>query len=99
MLSLWKVDDDATALLMSRFYRELAWPTRPALTKPMPKSEALAEARSWLRTSTRDEVGKALASISRGEIVRRKVVGAGEPDRPFADPTFWAAFILTGSPD
>ena len=47
-LSLWKVDDTATALLMQRFYANLLG-RRPGLTAPMPKAEALREAKTWLR--------------------------------------------------
>src|SRR5262249_25818246 len=46
-LSLWKVDDAATALLMQRFYADLLG-ARPGLSRPMPKAEALAEAKAWL---------------------------------------------------
>ncbi len=48
VLSLWKVDDDATALLMTRFYQNLLG-TRAGLKSPLPKAEALAEAKAWLR--------------------------------------------------
>ncbi len=54
-LSLWKVDDTATALLMQRFYANLLG-RRPGLTAPMPKAEALREAKAWLRGLRRAEV-------------------------------------------
>jgi len=44
VVSLWKVDDDATALLMRRFYNNLFG--GPALPAP----RALAEAKRWLRS-------------------------------------------------
>ena len=47
-LSLWKVDDTATALLMQRFYANLLG-RRAGLTGPLPKAEALREAKAWLR--------------------------------------------------
>ena len=47
-LSLWKVDDTATAVLMQRFYANLLG-RRPGLKDPMPKAEALREAKAWLR--------------------------------------------------
>src|SRR5438552_5121570 len=46
VLSLWKVDDDATALLMARFYENLLG-RREGLMEPMPKTEALAESKAW----------------------------------------------------
>ena len=48
VLSLWKVDDDATALLMTRFYQNLLG-TRAGLKSPLRKAEALAESKAWLR--------------------------------------------------
>src|SRR5262249_16690948 len=47
-LSLWKVDDTATALLMERFYQNLLG-HRPGLSGAMPKPAALREAKAWLR--------------------------------------------------
>ncbi len=65
--SLWKVDDTATSLLMTRFYenllgtysqpREVHGRTYVPST-PMPKLAALDEAKRWLRHLTRDEVRK-----------------------------------------
>jgi CHAT domain-containing protein len=42
LVSLWKVDDKATSLLMTRFYGNL-WQEK------MPKAAALREAKQWLR--------------------------------------------------
>jgi CHAT domain-containing protein len=42
LLSLWPVDDEATALLMERFYTN--W-----IVETMPPARALQEAKSWLR--------------------------------------------------
>ena len=53
-LSLWKVDDTATALLMQRFYANLLG-RRDGLSAPMPKAEALREAKVWLRNLRRAE--------------------------------------------
>ncbi len=109
-LSLWKVDDTATALLMQRFYANLLG-RRPGLTAPMPKAEALREAKTWLRGLRRSEVLALTAELS-GGVERGKgtkarpaaelaaAVPAGEDnDRPYASPHFWAAFVLAGDPD
>src|SRR5207237_9882818 len=47
-LSLWKVDDTATSLLMQRFYQNLLG-SRRGLARPLPKAEALAEAKAGIR--------------------------------------------------
>jgi tetratricopeptide (TPR) repeat protein len=98
VLSLWKVDDDATALLMARFYRNLLG-KREGLTAPMPKAEALAEAKRWLRGAGPSEVGAALAALPRGSIVRREAVKAESAAHPYEAPTYWAGFVLVGAPD
>jgi CHAT domain-containing protein len=64
-LSLWKVDDIATALLMQRFYANLVG-RRPGLSAPMAKAEALQEAKTWLRGLGRSEVLAAATELSSG---------------------------------
>jgi hypothetical protein len=98
VLSLWPVDDDATALLMTRFYQNLLG-RRPGLKSPLSKAEALAEAKAWLRGAGPEEVGRALAALPRGTIVHREAVAPQPAARPYEAPTFWAGFILIGSPD
>ena len=109
-LSLWKVDDTATALLMQRFYANLLG-VRPGLSQPLPKAEALAEARAWLRGLRRVEVTALAAELSGGEAraagaTRRNpapqalsVPAGAADDRPYAQPYYWAAFVLAGDPD
>ena len=109
-LSLWKVDDTATALLMQRFYTNLLG-IRPGLSQPLPKAEALAEAKAWLRGLRRVEVTALAAELSDGEAraagaTRRKpapqalsVPAGAADDQPYAQPYYWAAFVLAGDPD
>jgi CHAT domain-containing protein len=67
VLSLWKVDDQATALLMTRIYQNLlGW--RRELEQPLPKAAALAEAKAWLRKLTVEEVEDKLAALDRGTV-------------------------------
>jgi len=109
-LSLWKVDDTATALLMQRFYANLLG-KREGLNRPMPKAEALHEAKAWLRDLRREEVLALIAKLS-GGIDRSKgakarqpadvtaaIPSGGDNDHPYAPPHFWAAFVLSGDPD
>src|SRR5262249_32004149 len=54
-LSLWKVDDTATSLLMQRFYENLLGGQSES-AKPLSKAEALAKAKAWLRDLTANQV-------------------------------------------
>jgi CHAT domain-containing protein len=114
-LSLWKVDDTSTALLIQRFYANLLG-RRPGQSGPMPKAEALREAKSWLRELRRPQVLAAAAELSAG-VERGKGASARHPsdrgetrpllvqsqmgadDRPYSAPYYWAAFVLVGDPD
>jgi len=111
VLSLWKVDDRATMLLMERFYRNLlgrydeprSLPTTefPPGT-PLPRAEALREAKLWLSSLTDDQVEQLvpdwLRSRQRGSGTDGRATEERLIGRPFADPRYWAAFILLGDP-
>jgi CHAT domain-containing protein len=107
LLSRWKVDDSATALLMVRFYENLLG-KRAGLKKPLGRAEALAEAKSWLRALSRREAGALAARLAGGKLrgpiepplaeVNGKAPKLPEGDRPFAAPACWAGFVLIGDP-
>jgi CHAT domain-containing protein len=103
VLSQWKVPDHATTLLMTRFYANLLG-RRAGLPGPLPKAEALHEAKQWVRglgVAEAEAEMKRLnldpAAATRGE--RKAAPAAAAPSRPFEHPYYWAAFILIGDPD
>jgi tetratricopeptide (TPR) repeat protein len=98
-LSLWKVDDTATALLMTRFYQNMLG-KRDGLSKPMPKAEALREAKMWLRGLTRESVDAATSELNRfSRSGLHREAGKYTGDHPYEHPYYWAAFVLVGDPD
>jgi CHAT domain-containing protein len=57
LVSLWKVDDQATALLMERFYENWLRRGHDSSEVPVSKVKALREAKRWLR-SYENEAGE-----------------------------------------
>jgi CHAT domain-containing protein len=92
---------------MSRFYQNLLG-AREGLKGPLPKAEALAEAKAWLRTLPRTEALKLAAQVT-GGVERGKgrpalppspMVPETEKDEPpYAHPYYWATFVLVGDDD
>src|SRR5262249_49547938 len=64
VLSRWKVEDGATALLMVRFYENLLGKRG----KKMGRAAALQEAKDWLRRLPRAEAGLRLAHLTKGTL-------------------------------
>src|SRR5207302_7404851 len=97
IVSLWEVDDSATSLLMTRFYQN--WLGKcPGLAQPLPKAEALREAKEWLRGLTSQAVQGELRRAARGETIEPE--GKLLPSTlTFAHPHDWAGFILMGDPN
>ncbi len=100
VMSLWQVDDGATALLMRRFYENLA-------SDGVDKAEALREAKYWLRRLWQSELEalqesdpQLMTLMNRGVGTKPQESPKGERKdfRPFAHPHYWAAFILAGDP-
>ena len=80
-LSLWKVDDTATALLMQRFYANLLG-RRPCLTRPgMPKAgeAVLREAKVRLRGLRRSEVLAAAVTAELSQAAWSRGINAKVP--------------------
>jgi CHAT domain-containing protein/tetratricopeptide (TPR) repeat protein len=101
VLSLWQVDDAATALLMARFYENLLG-TPEGTVKPMPRAEALAEAKRWLRGLGPDEVRELTKDLpargTRGVVAPRKKPEGPADVRSYEHPYYWSGFILIGDP-
>jgi CHAT domain-containing protein/tetratricopeptide (TPR) repeat protein len=104
VLSLWEVDDAATALLMTRFYENLmgvpeGLPGGPV--RPLPKAEALAEAMKWLRDLKPEEVDQLRKDLpargTRGRIEKRKPTAATAAPS-YDHPYYWSGFVLIGDP-
>jgi CHAT domain-containing protein/tetratricopeptide (TPR) repeat protein/tRNA A-37 threonylcarbamoyl transferase component Bud32 len=105
VLSLWRVDDRATALLMTRFYENmLGTPGKTA--NRLTKAQALAEAKQWLRRLSAADVERLTSDLSDGlpggtRGTRKEAPNASEADNsshPFEHPNYWSAFILIGDP-
>ena len=103
VLSHWKVDDTATALLMERFYQNLLG-KRPGLSQPMPKAEALDEAKHWLRSLGAGKEPRSTPNSPRskrggGPLPLAKVDGPAPLRRPHQDrPTPGHTPTLTTGP-
>jgi CHAT domain-containing protein len=101
VLSLWQVDDAATALLMARFYENLLG-TPEGDVKVVSKSEALAEAKRWLRGLGPHEVAQLTKDLptrgTRGRVSLRTPSDNNKMPRNFEHPYYWSGFILSGDP-
>ena len=99
VMSLWKVADLTTPIIMGRFYDNL-------LNKKLPRDESLREAQLYLREITIKEIREKwltkemISTLSSGN---EKITGELEdflklPDNttPFTDPLYWGAFICQG---
>ena len=92
LMSLWKVDDDATRLLMTQFYKNL--------TSGMSKYESLKQAQKYVReyetevemkSDARPSVSAHAKEQAQQNATREKTC---KKTKKYQDPYYWAAFIL-----
>ena len=89
LMSLWKVDDTATQLLMTQFYKNLL--------SGMGKYEALTAAQKYLReleVEVKITPGKTNYQRLKDERAGKQEEVKYKTVRKYADPKFWAAFVL-----
>lgn len=98
LMSLWKVDDQATQLLMTRFYANL--------TAGQSKAESLHEAQRYVREYEVEQAvtpqgGRRPLSAHARQQAQQQQTAAAETRRvrPYHSPRFWAAFILLDALD
>jgi tetratricopeptide (TPR) repeat protein len=99
VMSLWKVNDLATAFLMGRFYDNL-------LARGLDRDLALSEAQRSTRAVTVGQLragwlnAPTIDRLAAGDVEARRALAelARQPDdhRPFELPFYWAAFICQG---
>lgn len=100
VVSMWPVRDDATSLLMNRFYKNMLRSQTPR-GAVMTKAESLAEAKKWLRELTMADLERLSTTLSpelRGRKRLRDPQASPTPVQPFSHPYFWASFVLIGDP-
>lgn len=92
LMSLWKVDDNATQMLMTQFYANL--------TSGKSKFESLRDAQRYVReyevevTESDDDLTSYQRYQERKENDRKEVQLTIRKIKPYASPKYWAAFIL-----
>lgn len=87
LMTLWKVDEFSTRLLMEKFFDELVQNIAPSL--------ALSRAQHYLRTLTLAQL-RTLASINHLIIPELDALTDSDDYCVFGHPYYWAAFYLVG---
>jgi hypothetical protein len=107
--TLWDVHDEATAILMRRFYQNLlghfSVPRRVGLRsygagQPLTPLLALSEAKHWLRSLSPHQLKDLGFGESDGEACERGDPIPAEPSPlDCSHPYYWAPIVLSGCPD
>jgi CHAT domain-containing protein len=98
LMSLWKVDDTATQMLMTQFYTNL--------TSGMSKRKSLLEAQRYVREYETEVEVNSLSNLTPMQQRQQQKSGVlnntstqTKKVRPYEDPKYWAAFILLDAVD
>lgn len=92
LMSLWRVDDDATQLLMAAFYRHLS--------QGQSKRRAFRNAQQEVRNYTVTEPQTSAPTVTKTKSKDKSKSSASETiletitTQPYTSPYFWAGFIL-----
>ena len=91
LMSLWKVDDDATRLLMSRFFSRLS--------EGASKHDALLDAQKYVREYEKEVPEDPQADMPFQTVQNMQAHDDGDFSvkqiiRPYESPYYWAAFVL-----
>ena len=91
MMSLWKVDNNATQMLMSKFYEYLI--------AGKSKYESLREAQRYVREyeeemKIKDDEKKSYNANQKEQTQRQQTEKVYKKSKPYQDPKYWTAFIL-----
>lgn len=99
--TLWRIDDRVTAMLIGRLYEELAMEI--GVDGRGDVAAALARSQRWLRNLTaaqarhwREQRGVQDLPAPLRSIASEAPPPLSTPDRPYADPYFWAGLVAYG---
>jgi CHAT domain-containing protein len=100
LVSLWPIDDRATAVLVRRFVAEVAAGAAPP--------DALRTAQRWLRTLGADDRSRAFADLldeagadadidATADVTLRSIVRTTAPPPAPSHPVLWAGLVYVGA--